>query len=439
VDTITGGAGADQFTFTDANQSNTAGSDVLVDYLTGTDKIVVTLDQSNKTISQTFDAVVQTAAAGVAAVQSGLSGSLGQAIFDKTNNQLIVNANADNLVTTLDYVVNVPAASTVANSIVAGDVNFVIKGSSVADFIVSGSGADTITSTGGADTIDAGAGDDTVIISTSVANTLAIKGGTGNDTLTVLDAALNTTISQNVIKLGTPADNLLANAALTGVLTFENVDMSAGGVTKKATIFGTDAVNIIKGTAGTDLIMGLKGADIITGGAGIDTIRFQDGDEGGDTLDFSGADVIQFTADDIAGSGTAQVFDEAALVLANTDPTNIAGAVVALNSGDYNEIAAGGTSVDNKVNIITTAAGYSTLAAAIDAPATVASNGATMVYGFFNSANAVFEVHYVANIGTSAANYTDNTSELIVSLTGLAAAGIAAGIGEANFGVFSLG
>jgi len=97
---LTGGAGADQFKYTNADQSNTGGADTIVDFVTGTDKIVITLDLSAKTTAQTVDATVNTAAAGTTAAQNGLSGSIGQATYDTTNSQLIVNANADNLVTT---------------------------------------------------------------------------------------------------------------------------------------------------------------------------------------------------------------------------------------------------------------------------------------------------------------------------------------------------
>jgi len=171
VDSLTGGAGADQFKYTNADQSNTGGADTIVDFVTGTDKIVITLDLSAKTTAQTVDATVNTAAAGTTAVQNGLSGSIGQATYDTTNSQLIVNANADNLVTTLDYVVNVSAVATAANSIVDGDINYVITGGSAADTIVAGGGADTISSGAGGGSITGGAGIDT------------ITGGAGVDTI----------------------------------------------------------------------------------------------------------------------------------------------------------------------------------------------------------------------------------------------------------------
>ena len=157
-DTITGGAGADTFTYTAAAHSTGSARDTITDYTSGTDEFSFTIDNSSNTGGQTYDATIQTARAGTTLVQSNLSGSIGQVIYDTTNSRLVVNANGDNLVTTLDYQVDVNAATTAASTVASGDVNFTITAGSGADTIVTGGGEDVIVSGSGADTITAGNG-----------------------------------------------------------------------------------------------------------------------------------------------------------------------------------------------------------------------------------------------------------------------------------------
>ena len=128
-DTITGGAGADTFTYTAVAQSTGTARDSVTDFVSGTDKIAITLDQSASTAGVTIDATIQTAQAGTSAVQAAMSGSIGQTFYDTENSRVIVNANADNLVTTLDYQIDVNAAAT-TSTLAAGDVNYTITGGS---------------------------------------------------------------------------------------------------------------------------------------------------------------------------------------------------------------------------------------------------------------------------------------------------------------------
>jgi Ca2+-binding RTX toxin-like protein len=182
-DSITGGAAADTFTYTAVAQSTGTARDTVTDFTSGTDKLAVTLDSSSSTAALTFDATVQTAQAGASALAANLSGSIGQAIYDTTNSKLVINANADNLVTTLDYQIDMTAAATAANTVQAGDINFTVSSGSGADTIVTGAGADTITGGAGADNITAGTGIDTVTGGTGL-DTIAL--GAGGDVDTVL-------------------------------------------------------------------------------------------------------------------------------------------------------------------------------------------------------------------------------------------------------------
>ncbi len=169
-DTITGGAGADTFTYTAASHSTGSARDTITDFTSGTDLFAITIDESTNTNGLTIDATVQTARAGSANVAANLSGSIGQAIYDTTNSRLIVNATADNLITTLDYQIDVNAASTAASTIAAGDINYTVTTGSGADTIVTGAGVDTINSGAGADTINSGAGADTIDLTVDATN-----------------------------------------------------------------------------------------------------------------------------------------------------------------------------------------------------------------------------------------------------------------------------
>ena len=116
-DTITGGAAADSFVYTALAHSTGTAIDSITDFVSGQDSFAITLNESTATRDLTFDATVQPAAAGTTLVQAGLSGSIGQVTYDTTNSRLIVNANNDNLVTTLDYQIGVNAAATAASTI----------------------------------------------------------------------------------------------------------------------------------------------------------------------------------------------------------------------------------------------------------------------------------------------------------------------------------
>ena len=194
ADSLTGGAGADNFIFDVVNKSTTTGADEITDYTSGTDSLSFTIDHSSAFTDLTISAKIQTAAAGTTAAQANLSGKIGEYIYDTTNSKLYVNVNADNLVTTQDYAVKINAATTAANTIANGDLDFTIKGGTGSDTIDAdskavisvdgGAGTDSITGGVGADTIKGDAGNDTII------------GGDGADSIDVGDGAVN------VVKFG---------------------------------------------------------------------------------------------------------------------------------------------------------------------------------------------------------------------------------------------
>jgi len=221
VDTITGGLGADSLTggsdsadtfvfavptgsatgaFTTA-QSNATNTDTITDFVSGTDKLQIDLNYSQFSSALTVNAVVQTARAGTSLIQDNFSGARGEAAYDTTGSALYLNYNADNLLTSTDWKININPASTATATIASADINFVISGGSGADTITSGGGTDTITSGGGGDSINGGAGldvitlaagTDTVVLPTAQSSVDVINTFTsGTDRLRYSGALLN--------------------------------------------------------------------------------------------------------------------------------------------------------------------------------------------------------------------------------------------------------
>ncbi len=220
-DTITGGAGADTFTYTAVGQSTGSARDSITDFTSGTDKFNVTINNSTDTGAATYDCTVQTARAGTSEVQANLSGSIGQVIYDTTNSRMIINGNADNLVTTLDWQIDVNAAATAASTIADGDIIWTITGGSGADTITTGSEADTITTGAGGGTVTAGGGNDTLTFGGGTDTFALAYGGEGIDTIGSFTAGTDI-----IDFTGTRDVNDAANTDLDvdGFLLFANTD-----------------------------------------------------------------------------------------------------------------------------------------------------------------------------------------------------------------------
>ena len=284
ADSLSGGAGIDRFVYALATQSNSTNTDTITDFTTGTDKLDVTLDYSGFSSALTVNATVQTAAAGTTAAQDALSGARGEAIYDTTNSALIINFNADNLITTSDYKISINAASTPASSIAEGDINFTIT---------TGSGADTITAGGGADTITAGTGADTITIGAGVNVINQLTGASGSATASVADTITDFTAATAAIEIGTWTGDATAgtgNYVEVADATYANyaavlVALNAAA----ATLAGTSAATLLVVFAADD-----TGTD--TGYVGIDR-------DGGGTID----EVIILTGIVAAGISVADI------------------------------------------------------------------------------------------------------------------------------------
>jgi Ca2+-binding RTX toxin-like protein len=286
-DTITGGAGADVFTYTATTHSTGTARDSITDYTSGTDFISITIDNSATSSAQTYDATIQTAQAGTSALQSNLSGSIGQATFDTTNNTLVVNANADNLVTTLDYQIDLNAAATAANTVAAGDVRFVLTSGSGADTIVTGGGVDTINSGGGTDIINTGAGADTLDLTVDAANDVIRYQSNEIGTATAAQGAVSVDVISNFL-IGASKDQIElsvtaieALGGITDLVLAGDQDASIAAATTSDITSGSTTVTDLGGTATTTIaqledVAGLSESQIEaaleTGGEGAATM-----------------------------------------------------------------------------------------------------------------------------------------------------------------------
>lgn len=185
ADVIYGGTGSDTFVLTAVSESSGSNVDNIADWNSTDDTLKVTLSYSTLTTDQTVNAVRATAVAGLTNAQNALTGERGQYIYDTDNSMLYINVNNDNLITALDYKIQLLAGTTASSTVATTDINFTIT---------TGSGADTITTDGGADTIDGGAGADTIVGGagadsiTGSAGADSIDGGSGSDAIVLTDS-----------------------------------------------------------------------------------------------------------------------------------------------------------------------------------------------------------------------------------------------------------
>ena len=233
-DILTGGAGADIFSYTAVNQSTGTTPDSITDWLSGTDKLSITLDLSATVSAQTVNGTITTAKASVSAAQDSLTGNKGQIVYVTDDEHLYVNMTADNILTSLDYKIAVNSGATAATTVAEGDVNWTLTGSSTA--------ANTLTTGGGADIVTGGADNDIVVLGagadvyTGTAGTDSVTGNDGADTIAL--AAANDNVRTTIVYTAN-SDGAAANT-VTGHDVITNLDLNAGNA--------TDDIILISGT-----------------------------------------------------------------------------------------------------------------------------------------------------------------------------------------------
>jgi Ca2+-binding RTX toxin-like protein len=408
ADSLTGGAGADVFVYASATDSGGTAVDTITDWTSAADKLNITLDYSAQSAALDVNASrLGTGAATLTAIQDGLTGKRGEYQYNVETSQLIVNVNADNLITASDFKIGLAAGSTATATVADGDVNFNILGGSGADSIISGSGADTITGGSGADTITSGAGADVVYGDTTGTTkevqtiTVANASATAADVITItvngLAYATATTVSIAVgSTIGTIADaiaaalntsqatkGLVSAVSNDGVVTitslldgdFASVTVSDGNITGTTYTVATDVTGIagsdsadlitsgdgndaVYGGSGADTILGGLGDDILVGGAGADSIT---GGDGNDTIDLTAAtgtlDTVVFTGavitsaegnvDTVTGFYSASTANSGDLILFGSTFTG----GVAFGSQQYNILASDSVLSDHSASI----------------------------------------------------------------------------------------
>jgi Ca2+-binding RTX toxin-like protein len=190
ADIITGGAGADTFKYSVVADSAGSYVDTLVDFADGTDLLDVTIDRSGVTTAQNISLQTTAGQASKSAAQDALTGQPGQAVYVTDTGHLYINANADNLLTSLDYKIKINPAGTAASTLDAtndDNINYTLTTGSAVDTISLSGGVDIITSGAGADIITTSADGKTDTFNygaNEFAATAVANGGTAVDIIT---------------------------------------------------------------------------------------------------------------------------------------------------------------------------------------------------------------------------------------------------------------
>jgi Ca2+-binding RTX toxin-like protein len=303
ADTITLGAGADVVIIDSVANSTGTTYDTITDFVTGTDKINITLTTSDNSFDVSGFAVVSNFNDGIVS----LSTSRGDAFYSTADGKLYVDDNGSGSINaSLDHVVSMA-------SVAASDINFSITGAGSANTIVGGAGADTIDGAAGADSLTGGAGNDNI---TGGNGADTIIGGTGADTIVLGSEGATTDVVRLAAGDSSASISLTASrATYTGVDTVTGFQLAGGDLLDLAgtlTLAGNTA-----GTNGTDstAVLSAGGSDVIKSHAisatGLTT--FDDADTFatavalGDAGDV-GAAIEYLSLNDIGDAGATVVF-----------------------------------------------------------------------------------------------------------------------------------
>ena len=334
-DTVTGGAGADNITLgagadvviidSVANSTGTT-IDTITDFVSGTDKINITLTTSDSNFDVSGFAVVSSFNDGIVS----LSTSRGDAFYSTADGKLYVDDNGSGGINaSLDHVVSVA-------TLAAADINFVITGGAGANNIVGGAGADTIDGAANADVISGGAGNDNL---TGGAGADNITGGTGTDTIvlgggtdrdTVVFANNDSTVTiGGTGDAGTITGFDVVTGFVTGTVALEKDLLDFAGTATVGAI-GTFALN------GTNSSLTISGAAVGSHAITAGKITFHTGDAAGAAItvdsDVKLAAVVQYLiGNDIGAAADTLAFVYGADTFVYSQTATTAGGV-----GGYN-------------------------------------------------------------------------------------------------------
>jgi len=399
VDTITGGAGDDTFTF---YEDTVSASDIVVGGA-GTDTFAIYADGGNlSSLTTTGISKMEVLSLSHGATGRNFPVTLTAGFFQGATGT--VSAGTVTGVVTLDA----SAETLTAMTITTGVGNDTITGGYKADTIKAGTGDDIIDGAGGADIMTGGAGADdfqynnsppsgTVADSTSAAPDVITDflSGTDEFDFTITYAALNSGVTINATTLTAVTSKTAAQDALSGkrlevvynttdellyinynednLITTQDYTIKVNpGATPTATVASADFNWTITGTASADTITTGAGDDIISGGSGNDTINAGDGtntvndsagndvvylsNAGLDTVSVaSGSDDIKFTS----GTDNVAITTITDITAADTDYFTLAS----------HDSVTGFTTTNDE--IVVTGALYTAMASGKTAPGTV--------------------------------------------------------------------
>lgn len=291
VDTVSGGAGDDQFLYLGGNAASLGD---IIDGGTGSD--LISFDQSMNFLGSTITNVEFLYNVGGKSADVSISGanaaglvSVGSTNLDNATTVFTVQLAADSS-TDLSHLglLNGDAGDAIDVVSTGGSTAVTLSGS-IASFTGSDDGDTVGFGSGGhykdGAAINGAGGDDR--ITADPGSSAALDGGTGNDTLVLLAA-------ENA--------NLNAEDQLTGdpdsAVNFENVDASA--VTSGSVFLQgrDDLVSVLIGGAGADTITAGAAGATITGGLGADTLQ---GSNNSDRFEYKST--AEATGDSISGGG----------------------------------------------------------------------------------------------------------------------------------------
>lgn len=325
---LDGGAGADTMDFgADANgvmgvwefgDSNSASADTVTNFTSGTDDASVMVDMTARGLTN----VSASFATGVTAGRVLTSGVV-SAYYDTTVQRLLVDMNANGI---NDSTGDLTIGS--ATAVAAGDVHFIIAGTSAANTITGAGGDDMITGGGGNDTLDGGQ-----VAEVLEQHTFTISNPAGGAGETIIIDGVTITEGLNIFgtvvanndadAIGTAFERVWANNpnAFTNVANISSVTYNQGtnaltftftSAAQNTVVIGaaagTAAASVSAETVSVNYAAAQASDDIFvfesTAAAnGADTINNFDEGAGGDILDFSA--MVNQASNQFASNGAA--------------------------------------------------------------------------------------------------------------------------------------